>query len=380
MENEIKLTLNPGNGSGNVPSAVTAGNTSDYVKNLEDAAKLSDAENSQIAEFAKQIDIADTATVVQYGAQSQKKIADFSDTALEKVKAKDIGEVGEMLSDLIARLKESPSETKGFLGMFKKLLPIDKIRAKYSTVEKDVDKVSDILADHRNTLIRDITLFDELYDTNLNCFKEITMYILAGKKAIEDAKAGKLAELQAKAKETGLAEDAQSASDYSDLITRFEKKLYDLELTRTVNMQMAPQIRMIQNNDIAMSDKIQTVLTNTIPLWKNQMVIALGIADTQAALKAERTVSEMTNDLLKKNAEALKQGTTEIARENERGIIDIETLNETNQKLIDTLTEVTGIQEEGRTKRAEAEKDLAKIETELKSKLLELSRASSAKG
>ena len=377
MENEIKLTLKPEEEKTEVPAVAEEpaepAVVYDYAGALAESARLSPEEQLQVEEFAKQIDISDTESLMQYGSESQKKIADFSDTALEKVKAKDMGEVGDMITNLVAELQNSPTETKGFLGMFKKTLPAEKLKARYSTVEKDVDKVTGTLTDHRNSLIKDVAMFDELYDTNLNCYKEITMYIMAGKKACEDAKNGKLAELQETAQRTGLAEDAQAAADYSDLITRFEKKIYDLELTRTVNMQMAPQIRMIQNNDVVMSEKIQSTLINTIPLWKNQMVIALGLANTQEALKAERAVNDLTNDLLKKNAEALKIGTVEIAKENERGIIDIETLTDTNRKLIDTLTEVTKIQTDGRAMRIEAENELARIESELKDKLLLLS-------
>lgn len=384
MENEIKLTLTPDLGTEPeekkeeiVPAEqVPAKTVYDYNGALAESTKLTDTEIEQVKRFAEQIDISDTESLMQYGAQSQKKIADFSDTALEKVKAKDMGEVGEMLTNLVVELKETPTETKGFLGLFKKQMPAEKLKAKYSTVEKDVDRITGTLTDHRNGLIKDVTMLDELYKTNLDCFKEITMYIMAGKMAIENAKNGKLTELQKKAQETGLAEDAQAAADYGDLITRFEKKVYDLELTRTVNMQMAPQIRLIQNNDVVMSEKIQSTIVNTIPLWKNQMVIALGLAHTQEALKAEMAVNQLTNDLLRQNAETLKTGTIEIAKENEKGIVDIETLNETNQKLIETLTEVTAIQEEGRTKRLEAEQELARIEGELKEKLLTLSNTS----
>lgn len=381
MENEIKLTLTPEEEVKEEPVETEVVEAApavvyDYNAALEGAAKLTPAEIQQVEEFAKTIDISDTETLMQYGSQSQQKIANFSDTALQKVKAKDMGEVGDMLTDLVTELKDTPTESKGFLGLFKKTLPADKLKAKYSTVEKDVDRVTGTLTDHRNGLIKDVAMLDELYDTNLACFKEITMYIMAGKKAVDDAKNGQLLELQKKAQETGLAEDAQAAADYGDLITRFEKKIYDLELTRTVNMQMAPQIRLIQNNDVVMSEKIQSTLVNTIPLWKNQMVISLGLAHTQEALKAEKAVNDLTNDLLRKNAETLKTGTIEIAKENERGIVDIETLTETNQKLIETLTEVTKIQEDGKVKRAEAENELARIEAELKEKLLTLSNTS----
>ena len=388
MNEEIKLTLDPVKEETGEEvkedAAVEKEEVStviyDYTGAVLENVKLSPEEARQVEEFAKTIDITDTDTLMQYGSQSQQKIAGFSDTALEKVKARDMGEVGELLSDLVAELKEnSPTESKGFLGLFKKPLPAEKLKAKYTLVEKDVDNVTGTLTDHRNSLIKDVAMLSELYDTNLSCFKEITMYILAGKKAVEDAKNGKLKELQEEAKRTGLAEDAQAAADYGDLIQRFEKKLYDLELTRAVNMQMAPQIRLIQNNDVTMSEKIQSTIVNTIPLWKNQMVIALGLSHTQEALKAEKAVNDLTNELLKKNAEILKQGTIEVAKENERGIVDIETLTETNQKLIDTLEEVTAIQKEGRENRLKAEQELCRIEDDLKVKLLELSSTAAKK-
>ena len=384
MDSEIKLTLKPEEEAKKAEELAKAAEQEasalyNYSDTLAEEANLTPEEKKQVEEFAGKIDISDSETLMQYGAESQKKIADFSDAALEKIKAKDMGEVGAMLTNLVAELKDTPTETKGFLGLFKKAIPADKLVARFSSVEKNVDSVAGSLTDHRNGLIRDISMFDELYETNLKSYKEITMYILAGKKAIEDARNGKLKELQEKASASGKAEDAQAASDYNDLITRFEKKIYDLELTRTVNMQMAPQIRMIQNNDVIMSEKIQSTLINTIPLWKNQMVIALGLANSKEALKAERAVNDLTNDLLKKNAESLQQGTVEIAKENERGIIDVETLTETNQRLIDTLKEVTEIQKDGREKRIEAEKELARIEDELKDRLLSLSGAQEEK-
>lgn len=374
MENEIKLTLEPEKAA---EEAKTPEEKLDYAKNIAECSKLSPAEEAEVEEFAKKIDISDSEALLQYGSQSQKKTADFSDTALEKVKAKDLGKVGDMLTDLVAELKTDPSQQKGFLGLFRRSVPVEKLKAQYTSIQKNVEKIADALTDHRNTLVKDVAMLDQLYDTNLDCYKEVTMYILAGKKALEDAKNNKLAELKKKAEESRLLEDAQAAADFGELIDRFEKKIHDLELTRTVNMQMAPQIRLIQNNDIVMSEKIQSTINNTIPLWKNQIVIALGLARTNEALKAEKEVTDLTNDLLKKNAETLKTGTLEIAKESERGVVDIETLKETNRKLIETLTEVTSIHAEGRAKRAEAENELAHIEAELRQKLLELSSTAS---
>lgn len=372
MEEKIELTLDPFAKKDEEEKAEIVPKTEEYMKDVV----LSDEEKTAITEFAARIDITDTNSVMTYGAASQQKVAEFSDTALQGVKTKDLGEVGAMITDLVAELKNEPSETKGFLGLFKKNVPIEKLKAQYATTEKNVEKISDVLEDHQIVLTKDAAMLDEMYAANLTYYKELTMYILAGKQALTDAKEGKLKELQEKAAETGLPEDAQAAADYADIVTRFEKKLYDLELTRTVSMQMAPQIRLIQNNDSLMIERIQSTLVNTIPLWKNQLVLSLGLAHSQEALKAEKEVTDLTNELLKKNADILKTGTVEIAKESERSVVDIETLKETNRKLIESLTEVTRIQEEGRRARANAEGELAQIEEELKTKLLALSTQS----
>ena len=372
MEEKIELTLDPFAKKDEEEKAEIVPKTEEYMKDVV----LTDEEKTAVTEFAARIDITDTNSVMTYGAASQQKVAEFSDTALQGVKTKDLGEVGAMITDLVAELKNEPAETKGFLGLFKKNVPIEKLKAQYATTEKNVEKISDVLEDHQIVLTKDAAMLDEMYAANLTYYKELTMYILAGKQALTDAKEGKLKELQAKAAETGLPEDAQAAADYADIVTRFEKKLYDLELTRTVSMQMAPQIRLIQNNDSLMIERIQSTLVNTIPLWKNQLVLSLGLAHSQEALKAEKEVTDLTNELLKKNADILKTGTIEIAKESERSVVDIETLKETNQKLIESLTEVTRIQEEGRKARANAEGELAQIEEELKTKLLALSTQS----
>ncbi|MCQ2401085.1 MAG: toxic anion resistance protein [Lachnospiraceae bacterium] len=372
MEEKIELTLDPFAKKAEEEAAEIVPADAEYMKDVV----LTDEEQTAITEFAAKIDITDTNSVMTYGAASQQKVAEFSDTALQGIKTKDLGEVGAMITNLVAELKNEPTESKGFLGLFKKNVPVEKLKAQYATTEKNVEKISDVLEDHQIVLTKDAAMLDEMYSANLTYYKELTMYILAGKKALEDAKEGKLKELQAKAAETGLPEDAQAAADYADIVTRFEKKLYDLELTRTVSMQMAPQIRLIQNNDSLMVERIQSTLVNTIPLWKNQLVLSLGLAHSQEALKAEKEVTDLTNELLKKNADILKTGTIEIAKESERSVVDIETLKETNQKLIESLTEVTRIQEEGRKARANAEGELAQIEEELKTKLLALSTQS----
>lgn len=375
MEEKIELTLDPMAEKAEEAAAEIVPAAAGYMKDVV----LTDEEQTAVTEFAARIDITDTNSVMTYGAASQQKVAQFSDNALQGIKTKDLGEVGAMITDLVTELKNEPTETKGFLGMFKKSIPVEKLKAQYATTEKNVEKISDVLENHQIALTKDAAMLDEMYSANLTYYKELTMYILAGKKALDEAKNGKLQELQAKAGETGLPEDAQAAADYADVITRFEKKLYDLELTRTVSMQMAPQIRLIQNNDSLMVERIQSTLVNTIPLWKNQLVLSLGLAHSQEALKAEKEVTDLTNDLLKKNAEILKTGTIEIAKESERSVVDIETLKETNQKLIESLTEVTKIQEEGRKARANAEGELAQIEEELKTKLLALSTQSEIK-
>ena len=347
------------------------------AKDIYNEAKLSDAEKKMVEDFSQKIDITEANIVLQYGSDAQKKISDFSDTALDNVKTKDLGEVGTLLSNLVVELKgfDEKENDKGFLGIFKKAgNKVESLKAKYDKTEVNVNKIANVLEDHQIQLLKDIALLDQLYDRNQTNCKELTMYIIAGKKKLEKVRNEDLPALQAKAKESGLAEDAQAANDLQNACDRFEKKLYDLELTRQVSIQMAPQIRLVQNNDTLMTEKIQSTLVNTIPLWKNQMVLALGVSHSKEAMQAEREVNNMTNELLKKNAETLHQATVETAKESERGIVDIETLQHTNQELIATLDEVLQIQKEGHAKRAEAEKELARIESELHNKLLEINR------
>ncbi|MBQ0066533.1 MAG: toxic anion resistance protein [Firmicutes bacterium] len=343
---------------------------------VEEDDTLTPEEREQVREFAKQIDITQSNVILQYGSNAQKKIASFSDNTLANVKTKDLGQAGQMLTDLIVELKgfdASETESKGIAGFFKKQSnKAVGLKARFDSAEKNVDKIAASLEDHQIQLMKDIALLDELYEKNLLNFKELTMYILAGKERLKDIRAHDLEDLKAKAARTGLAEDAQAANDLAQLCDRFEKKIYDLELTRNVALQMGPQIRLVQNNDTLMTEKIQSTLVNTIPLWKSQMVLALGISHSQQAIKAQQAVDEMTNSLLKKNAETLKMATIETARESERGIVDIETLKHTNQQLITTLDEVIKIQDEGRAKRQAAETELAKIEGELKQKLLDI--------
>lgn len=329
-----------------------------------------------VDDFAAQIDITNTQQVLQYGAGCQKKIADFSETALGNVRTKDMGEVGEMLTRVVSELRsiEDEDENKGFFGMFKKKAnQLADMKAKYDKAEVNVNKISSALETHQVTLLKDVAMLDKMYELNLNYFKELSMYILAGKKKLKEAQEVQLPALVAKAEQSSLPEDTQAARDYAEMCNRFEKKIHDLELTRTVSLQMAPQIRLIQNNDTVMSDKIQSTLVNTIPLWKSQMVIAIGLDHSTDAARAQREVSDMTNELLKKNAENLKVATLETARESERGIVDIETLKTTNQTLISTLDEVLKIQQEGREKRRSAEVELQKLESDMRNKLLELS-------
>lgn len=338
---------------------------------------LSEAERQMVQSFAQQIDLRNSSLILNYGAASQKKIADFSGAALESVRTKDLGEVGDMITGLVTELRgfdASAEQPKGFFGLFKKAgNQIDEMKTKYAKAETNVENISNMLEKHQVTLLKDIKMLDKMYEKNLAYFKELTMYILAGKQKLEEARATELPALVAKAQASGLPEDAQAARDFEDQCGRFEKKLYDLELTRTVSIQMAPQIRLVQNNDAMMAEKIQSSIVNTIPLWKSQMVLALGLANSQQAIAAQRSVTDMTNELLKKNAAALKMGTVEAAKESERGIVDIETLQQTNRSLIETLDEVMKIQSEGRQKRAAAEEELGKIEGELKEKLLEIS-------
>lgn len=338
---------------------------------------LTPQEQKMVDDFAAQIDLKNTQQILQYGVGSQKKIADFSETALNNVRTKDLGEIGQMLTDVVAELKtfEEDEETKGFFGLFKKSVnKLDNLKAKYDKADANIDRIVNAMEEHQIVLLKDVAMLDKMYELNLNYFKELSMYILAGKQKLEQAKATELPQLVAKAEQSGLPEDTQAAKDFAAQIDRFEKKIYDLELTRTVSLQMAPQIRLIQSNDTAMSEKIQSTLVNTIPLWKSQMVIAIGLNHSSEAARAQKEVSDMTNMLLKKNAETLKMATIETAKEAERGIIDIETLTQTNQALISTFDEVMKIQEDGRAKRATAEIELQRIENEMREKLLTMSR------
>lgn len=338
--------------------------------------KLSPEEERLVEEFSSKIDISNSQAVLTYGVGSQKKIAEFSENALERVKTKDLGEIGDMLAGVVGEIRslEIDEEDKGFFGFFKKSRnKLANMKAKYDKVEVNVNNISKALEDHQVTLMKDVLMLDKMYELNMNYYKELSMYIMAGKKRLERANNIELPELIKKADESRLPEDTQKAKDFSQMINRFEKKIHDLELTKTVSLQMAPQIRLIQNNDSMMSDKIQSTIVNTIPLWKNQMVIAIGLKHSTDAAKAQRAVSDMTNELLKKNAETLKAATIETAKESERGIIDIETLKSTNKTLISTFDEVIKIQDEGRKKRKEAEVELKNIENEMRIKLLEIS-------
>ena len=341
-----------------------------------DLSSLSPAEQKAVLDFAEKIDLSNSGVVLQYGAAAQKNIANFSESTLNAVRTKDMGELGDMVSDLVAQLKgfsAEEEEKKGFLGMFKKASNnLQNMKIKYDKAEANVDKIAEQLEQHQVVLMKDVALLDQMYEKNLEYFKQLSMYILAGEKKLADERATTLQELYAKAQASGLPEDAQAANDYAALCDRFEKKLYDLKLTRQISIQMGPQIRMIQNNDTLMTEKIQTSLVNTIPLWKSQMVLALGISHSKQAMEAQRAVSDMTNELLQKNADMLKVATVETAKESERGIVDIETLQHTNQSLISTLDEVMAIQTEGRQKRQKAEVELQRIEGELRQKLLEV--------
>lgn len=338
---------------------------------------LSPQEQKQVDAFVGQIDLANSQMILQYGASSQKKIADFSETALSKVRTKDLGEIGNDLSAVVMELRsiDEGEEDKSLFGLFKKNVNrLANMKVKYAKAEVNVNRICKVLEGHQIQLLKDAAMLDQMYELNQNYYKELSMYILAGKQKLEEVRGKELPALLEKAQTSGLAEDTQKAQDLAELCNRFEKKIYDLELTRTVSMQMAPQIRMIQNNDTVMSEKIQSTLVNTIPLWKSQMVLAIGVEHSAQAAKAQREVTDMTNTLLRKNAEALKMATVETARESERGIVDIETLKQTNETLISTLDEVMQIQEDGRTKRREAERELIEIENAMKAKLLELSR------
>lgn len=335
---------------------------------------LTPAEQQMVAEFAAKIDIENTNQILQYGAGTQKKMADFSDTALENVKMQDLGEIGELITNVVSELKGfDVQEESGFFGFFRKQSSkIENMKNKYDKAEVSIEKIADSLQQHQVRLLKDSAMLDKMYEQNLNYYKELSMYILAGKKKLEETRNGKLAEMKNKAALSGLPEDAQAARDLDEKCNRFEKKLHDLDLTRTIAMQTAPQIRLIQNNDTVMVEKIQTTLVNTIPLWKSQMVLSLGIAHSAEAAKAQRQVSDITNELLKKNAEMLHMATVETARESERGVVDLETLQKTNADLIQTLDDVMRIQMEGRQKRQAAESEMRRMEGELKRKLLEI--------
>ncbi|MCI6647628.1 MAG: toxic anion resistance protein [Oscillospiraceae bacterium] len=377
------LTLDPNAGADASAAAIPAveepapEEAKDIPVEKIELSKFSEQEQAAIRQFAGTIDITNSEQVMNYGAAAQKNISDFSGAALNSVRTKDLGEMGDMLSDLVIQLKsmdfDGKEEKKGFKGLFKKARTnIDSLKAQYDRVEVNVDKIAASLSGHERTLLKDVAMLDKMYEKNQAYYKELTMYILAGKIRLEQLRTEELPKLQAKAEASGLPEDAQAASDFASMIGRFEKRIYDLELTRMISLQMAPQIRMIQNNDTIMAEKIQTSLVNTIPLWKSQMVLALTMHHSKQAMEAQREVSDVTNELLKKNAEALHQGSVSIAKEAERGIVEIETLKKTNQELIASLEEVRQIQEDGRAKRAQAEEELGRIEGELKQKLLDL--------
>ena len=377
-----ELTLNPTEADVAVPELTldpTAVAEVPQEKQVEPVALddklLTEQEKKAVEEFAKKIDITDTNLVLQYGAAAQKSVAGFSENALSNVRSKDLGEVGADLSELVVQLKGfgSGEEKKGLAGLFRKAgNKIESMKAQYGKVEANVDRIAQSLEKHQITLMKDIAMFDQMYELNLKYYKELTMYILAGKRRLEEVRAGRLEELRVKAEQTGLAEDAQAYNDMVNLCNRFEKKLHDLELTRMISVQMGPQTRLLQNNDTQMVEKIQSSLVNTIPLWKSQMVLALGLGHSRQDTAAQPAVTNMTNDLLKKNAEALKLGTIETAKESQRGIVDIETLQQTNKSLIETLDELNKIQSEGRAKRAAAEQELTRIEDELKTKMMEI--------
>ncbi len=372
---EIKLTLNPTPSAAETAVAPAAQEVSVAQESIQEP-QFTPEEQAQIDEFAKQIDVTDTNLVFSYGASAQQGIAEFSDVALKNVKTKDLDEVGDMIANLVGELKGFSSdeeEKKGIFGWFKRQTDkVEMLKTRYDEAETNVNKICEGLEAHQVQLLKDIAMLDRLYEQNLTYFKELSMYIAAGKQRLEEVRATDLKAAYDKAQKSGLPEDAQAAKDLNEKCERFEKKLYDLQLTRNISIQMAPQIRLIQSSNQLMAEKIQTSLNNTIPLWKSQMVLALGLAHTQSAMEAQRAVSDLTNELLRKNAEKLKMATTESAKEAERGIVDIETLEQTNQMLIDTMDEVLTIQQEGRQKRAAAEGQLRNIENELRQKLLEI--------
>lgn len=374
------LTLDPFIAEETAAAASEEKKAADSLADVEpvvlDESSFTPAEQKVIHDFAQQIDISNANMILQYGAAPQKKIADFSSTALNNVRTKDLGQVGEMLTGLVGELRNfetGAEEQKGFFGFFKKASNnIANMKTKYNSAETNVNKIVTCLEDHQVQLMKDVAMLDEMYKKNLTYFKELSMYIVAGKKKLQQVLSEDLPAMKEKAQKSGLPEDAQAANDLANLCDRFEKKLHDLELTRMISIQMSPQIRLVQNNDTIMSEKIQSTIVNTIPLWKSQMVIALGIAHSQQAMEAQREVTNMTNDLLRKNADALKMATVETAKESERGIVDMETLKHTNEALISTLDEVVKIQTEGREKRKAAELELGKLEGQLKQKLLDI--------
>lgn len=376
----LELTLEPFGGESPVPEVKSQALEKPQAEDFKNQENLSPQERKMVDDFAQKIDITNSQMILQFGAGSQKKVADFSERALNSVKTKDLGEVGTMLTSVIAQLKgmDSSEDSKGFLGFFKKKAhELEAYKAKYAKVEVNINRIVSGLEQHQVTLLKDITMLDKMYEVNLTHFKELTMYILAGKKKLEEARRVELPKYMEKARQSGQQEDAQAAKDYADMCDRFEKKIYDLELTRTVALQMAPQIRLIQSNNTVMAEKIQSTLVNTIPLWKSQMVITIGLSHSLEAAKAQAAVSNATNDMLRKNAEALRMATVETAKESERGIVDIETLKITNQTLISTLDDVIRIQEEGRQKRQAAQAELQNIENEMKAKLLSISHLQS---
>ncbi|MGI5900502.1 MAG: toxic anion resistance protein [Christensenellales bacterium] len=380
-ENTPVLTLNPmekeegqeGSESAEVSLSLEEQRPVEVIR--MDESTLTPEERKMVDDFSKKINITDSNMVMLYGADAQRKMADFSGGALANVRTKDLGEIGGMITSLIGELKgiEDVDEPRGLFGRLKKgSNRLQLMKVKYDKAEVNVEKITGILQEHQVQLFKDIAILDKLYDRNLVNFKELTMYIIAGKKKLHSVRENELKEMIEKAKNSGLPEDAQAANDLAALCDRFDKKLHDLELTRVISIQMAPQIRLVQNNDTLMAEKIQSTIVNTIPLWKSQMVIAMGLAHSQQALQAQREVTNMTNELLRRNADALKMGTLETAREAERGVVDIETLKYTNEQLISTLDEVVQIQAEGRQKRREAEAELGKIEGQLKQKLLDI--------
>ena len=378
---KTQLTLTPSLDDAPVPElvaqpAATVPAAPEQATPQLDDSMLTDEEKQMVDSFAQQIDVRDSAMVLQYGAGAQKKMADFSETALSGVRTKDLGEVGGLITDVVTELRSfDATEEKGLFGFFKKgASKVDALRTRYDKAEANVNKIVEALKGHQMTLMKDAATLDKMYELNLTYFKELTMYLLAGKKKLAEVRSVDLAKLTEQARISGRAEDAQAAQDLEAMCTRFEKKLGDLDLTRTIAMQTAPQIRLVQNNEIVLVEKIQTTIVNTIPLWKSQMVLALGIANSAEAARAQNAVTNMTNDLLKKNAEMLHTSTVDIARESERGIVDIETLKNTNETLIKTFDEVMQIQAEGRQKRAEAEAEMRRMEADLKQKMLEIPR------